>query len=128
MHPACDYRCVSEKIHEGANNITYASLAHTEAGTKGIAGSTVDLEEVCELNGSLDWGSLATRDEDLNLGEIQSLGVGRVLSLTADLGDEEVGAESVGDAETAAPFEEVAGLLNNSSGGDVILATSEGLE
>lgn len=122
MHPACDYKCISENVHEEANNITYASLAHTEAGTKGIAGSTVDLEEVCELNGSLDRGSLATRDEDLNLGEVQSLRVGRVLSLAADLGDEEVGAESVGDAEAGAPLEEVAGLLNNSSGGDVVLA------
>ena len=45
-----------------------------------------------------------------------------MLSVAVDLSDEEVGAESVGDAEAAAPFKEVAGLLDDSSGRDMVLA------
>lgn len=101
--------------------VTYASLAHTEASAERVAGSTVGLEEVGELDGSLDRSSLTTRDEDLHLGEIQGERVGDVLRIADDLSDEEVGAEGVRDAEAAAPLEEVAGLLDDGSGRAVVL-------
>ena len=122
MHPA--YRAISNcrelyvKIE-----IAYTSLSHSKASSQHIPWRSKLLENVGKVYSGLDWHCLAAGDECHHRRKIEGLWHVRCSgNVTADLGKEEVGTESIGDAISATEAEQVSRVLDDGRRCNMILA------